>query len=425
MVVMIVKRDKYLEELISKKDNGMVKVVTGLRRCGKSFLLFNLFYNHLLESGVLPEQIITLSLEEIENSHLWNVDSFHNYLKSKIDDKRKYYILIDEIQFVKPKNENNNLITFHHSLLSLMKKADIYVTGSNSKMLSSDIITEFRGRANQIHLQPLTFKEYYSINSNHDINDIFNEYCFYGGLPQVALSDSIDSKINYLNDIFNLVYKKDIIDRYNLRNEKIILDPLLDILSSNVGSLTNPKRLSDTYNSINKDKTNNKTVKRYIDYFIDSFIINNVNRYDIKGNKIFDSPTKYYFSDVGIRNSRMNFKYIDLNHIIENVIYNELIYRGYVVNVGVIESFEKDDDSKTIRKKYEIDFVANKNNETIYIQFADSVKTNEKLNQEIRGFNKISDSYQKILLTNDGNSISWKNEKGLIIKDVKKFLLDN
>ena len=424
---MTIKRDKYLNDLIRKKDNGMVKIITGIRRSGKSFLLFNLFYNYLIESGVDPENIICLSLEDIENIKLWNLDNFHNYLNQKIrDDNKKYYLLIDEIQLVKSKidDNTNEIITFHHSLLSLIKKADVYVTGSNSKMLSNDIITEFRGRGDIVHIYPLTFKEYYSIHKSRSVDDVLSEYCFYGGLPQVAKISNIEDKTNYFKNIFNLVYNKDIIERYNLRSEKILIDPLLDILASNIGSLTNSNRLCNIYNHTYKEKSNSKTIKRYIDYFIDSFIISCSNRYDIKGNKLFDTPQKYYFSDIGLRNARLNFNQVDLNHIIENIIYNELLYRGFNVNVGVISTFEKNKDQKTIRKNLEIDFVATKFNEKIYIQFAESINSNEKYIQETRGFNKISDSFKKILIVKDQNSINFVSKDGIKLMSVKSFLLE-
>ena len=302
-----------------------------------------------------------------------------------------------------------------------MKKADIYVTGSNSKMLSSEIITEFRGRGDEIRVYPLTYKEFLESKKSDSNDSLWNEYCLYGGLPQLINIKTDEEKNTYLTNIFRLVYIRDIIDRYNINLNKEVLDVLIDIISSNIGSLTNPLKISNTFKSEYKTSISYSTIKKYLDILVDSFILNEAKRYDLKGKKYINSISKYYFSDIGIRNAKLNFRQIDMQHIIENIIYNELLYRGYNIDIGVIESFSKEN-NKTIRKTFEIDFIANKGSEKIYIQFANNILSDEKMLQETRGFNKIRDSFKKILLINDSIP-KHQNNDGYIIMNVREFLL--
>lgn len=422
---MIIKRKKYLDQLLSKKDNGYVKIITGMRRVGKSFLLFELFYNELINLGIEPSQIIRINLEKEENYKYWNLDNLKKYIISNMTENKRYYVFIDEIQNVKSKKSEytDDKVTFHHLLMSLMDKADVYVTGSNSKMLSSEIITEFRGRGDQIKVYPLTFKEFKQINESISNNEILNEYLLYGGLPWCSILKDEDRKNEYLKGVFDLIYIKDIIDKNRIKNKKEILDILIDILSSSVGSLTNPLKISNTLKSEYKISVSSQTIKQYIDYLIDSFILYEVKRYDVKGRKYINSPYKYYFSDLGLRNARLNFRQIDQQHIIENIIYNELIYQGYNVDVGVVESFTKNKNNKTERINTEIDFVANKGAERIYIQFALNILGTEKLEQEIRGFKNINDSFKKILIVGE-NTYSTLNDDGILVINIIDFLLD-
>lgn len=349
----MIERKRYLDQLISKKENGMIKVITGIRRCGKSYLLFEIYHQYLNSIGVDDEHIIELALDEDENIRYRNPIELGEYIRSLLVDKnRMYYIFLDEIQKVKTvKNpyldEEGDTVGFVDVLLGLMKKknADVYVTGSNSKMLSSDILTEFRGRGDEIHVYPLTFAEFCSAYDG-DKRDAWQEYYTYGGMPYVSRLNEHRSKAQYLNDLFENIYLRDILERHNIY-DKSLLDDLLDVISSSVGSLTNPTRIADTFASVKQIKVTSDTVSRYLDYFIDAFMVSRSQRYDIKRRKYIGSPQKYYYCDIGLRNARLNFRQTEENHIMENIIYNELIVRGFTVDVGVVEYNYKDANGKS------------------------------------------------------------------------------
>ncbi len=344
-------RPAYLTQLINKKHNGMIKVITGVRRCGKTFLLFELFYNHLLKSGIDDDHIIKLSLDDRSNIKYRNPDELFSFVKSKITDNAPYYILLDEVQLVKEFEDVLN--SFLH-----IKNADTYVTGSNAKFLSKDIITEFRGRGDQIHLYPLSFSEFMSTFSG-DKREGWQQYIIYGGLPKILEMTNEQDKIEYLENIFEETYIKDILERNDIRNPSE-LEELLDVIASNIGGLTNPKKLSDTFKSLKKISIHPDTIKNYLDYFEDSFLINKAKRYDIKGKKYINTPMKYYFTDMGLRNARLNFRQIEENYLMENVIYNELQIRRYNVDVGSIDFSYYGQDGKRTQTQLEIDFVCNK-----------------------------------------------------------------
>lgn len=365
---MKIKRDFYLNKLICKKENGLIKVITGIRRCGKSYLLFNLYHNYLISIGVKQSQIIELGLDETTNMKYRNPLELDKYIRDLTKDKsQQYYVFIDEIQKVDnvPNpylNTSNSTISFVDTLLGLMKlpNIDLYVTGSNSKMLSSDILTEFKDRGDEIRVSPLTFKEFYSIY-NGSKTDAWQEYMTYGGMPLAVSKQTQKEKSKYLKDLFNKTYISDVIERHKLINDKDILEELLNLISSSIGSLTNPTKITNTFDSVKQIKISPNTISSYLDYFIDAFIINKAYRYDIKGKKYINTHLKYYFSDIGLRNARLNFRQQEENHIMENIIFNELIHREFDVDVGVIEYNYKDLLNKSKRVQLEIDFVANKN----------------------------------------------------------------
>lgn len=425
----MIKRDKYLNQLISKKENGLVKVVTGLRRSGKSYLLFNIFKSYLLSNGVNDDHIISIALDDIEMQRYWNPNELNSYIRNKIiNDGKTNFIFIDEIQFVKDiKNPylEDSKIGFNDVVLGLMKvdNVDIYITGSNSEMLSNDILTKFRGRSDQIHVMPLSFNEFYNA-CNKEKEKAFNEYILFGGMPYILSLSNYDDKILYLKRLFDETYIKDIIERQNIKNSKSVIDDLLYMLSSSVGSLTNPLKIANTFKSLKNISINSLTVGNYLNYLVDSFLIEKVNRYDVKGKKYISTPLKYYFSDIGLRNALLNFTDIEEAHIMENIIYNELIYRGYNVDVGVIEMFYKDENKKTNRKHLEIDFVCNKGNDKCYIQVAYSLPNSEKRIQEIRGFKLIKDSFKKIVIVKD-NIIPRRDENGILYVGIINFLLND
>ncbi len=427
---MIIERRHYLDKLISKKDNGMVKVITGIRRCGKSFLLFNLYHSYLNSIGIADENIIELALDEAANARYRNPLELDAYIRTKVSDKSgRFYVFLDEIQFVKDiKNpyldERGARIGFIDAILGLMKlkNVDLYVTGSNSHMLSSDILTEFRGRGDEIHVLPLSYKEF------HDAFDgekryAWREYLTYGGMPYVLYLKNHEDKSKYLKDLFENVYIKDVLERNRILNDKSILEDLLNIISSSVGSLTNPTKLSNTFQSVKHVQINANTINRYLDCFIDAFILSKACRYDIKGKKYIETPLKYYFSDVGLRNARLNFRQQEENHIMENIIYNELIARGFDVDVGVVEYNSKDGNGKKIRTQLEIDFVANKGSKRYYIQSALSVDDERKRIQETNSLNRVEDSFKKIVVVKDG-IIPWYDEQGIFYIGIEEFLLD-
>ena len=412
----MIKRDKYLDLLIAKKWNGMIKVVTGIRRCGKSYLLFNIFKSYLLNSGVKEDEIIEVALDSVEFEELCDRKKLYEYIKSKVIDNRKYYLLLDEIQLV-------DGFEFLLNGLLRVSNIDCYVTGSNSKFLSSDIITEFRGRGDEIRIHPLSFKEFYSVYQG-DKSKAYDEYSLYGGMPELIKRKSHEEKSTYLNYLINNVYLKDIVERNNLKNDTKVLGELLDILSSSIGSLTNPPKLEKAYNSLAHIDISRITISNYLDAFVDSFLISKVQRYNIKGKAYIDSPFKYYFEDIGLRNARINFRQNEPTHIMENIIYNELIIRGYSVDIGIVEVNYKDENNKSYRKQYEIDFVCYKGNSKYYIQSAYAITDKEKVITETRGLLKINDSFKKIVILKDCY-IPWYDENGIYYIGLEQFLLDS
>lgn len=411
---MEIKRDLYLNRLIRRENNGLIKVVTGVRRCGKSYLLFNLFHNYLIEKGVAEDHIIEVALDDRSNKELRDPDQMLAYLKDRIKDKETYYIILDEVQLL---SEFEDVL---NSLLHI-RNADVYVTGSNSKFLSSDVITEFRGRGDEIRMYPLSFREFSSAYPGSE-EDAWEDYYTYGGLPLILTRETDEEKAEYLINLFQKVYLSDIIDRHKIRNREE-LDELVDILASAVGSLTNPLKLSKTFKSVKNKTISDKTLKKYIDYLTDAFLVSKAVRYDIKGRKYIGSPTKFYFEDVGLRNARLNFRQTEENHIMENIIYNELRIRGYRVDVGLVEVFSKNSENKTEKKHLEVDFVATKGSEKYYIQSAFAMPTDEKRKQEERPLNAIGDSFKKIIVVKD-NIKPRRDEMGIVTMGIRRFLLN-
>ena len=405
-----IKRDVYLNKLISRKENGLIKIITGIRRCGKSYLLDPLFKNHLLESGVKEDHIIKLELDKEENKIFRDSHELNEYIKSQIKDKNMYYILLDEIQMVEGFESVLNSFLYERNL-------DVYVTGSNSKFLSSDIITEFRGRGDEIKVFPLSFSEYIE-SFKGDKQDAWNEYVLYGGLPLILSKKTDEEKSKYLKDLFDQTYIKDIIERNNIQRVDI-LDSIINILASSVGSLTNPQKMFNTFISNGEKEISLNTINSYIKYIEDSFIVNKSERYDVKGKKYIQTPQKYYFSDIGLRNARLNFRQQEENHIMENIIYNELIIRGYNVDVGVVEVR---DESKN-RKQLEVDFVCNLGNKRYYVQSALNLDTREKTIQEERPLMNINDNFKKIIVVKD-NMKHWMTEEGILVIGIQEFLLN-
>lgn len=410
----IIKRDVYLNKIINSENNGMIKVITGIRRCGKSFLLDPLFKNYLLDKGIDEEHIIKLDLDERKNKKYLDPDVLDNYIREKIVDDKMYYVLLDEVQ--KVSDFESVLNGFLH-----INNLDVYVTGSNSKFLSSDIISEFRGRGDEIKVYPLSFKEFVDAYDGNKY-DAWNEYIVYGGMPNILTKKNDEQKSKYLKDLFNNTYINDIIERYDIGRSDV-LDSTIDILSSSVGSLSNPLNIANTFKSKGMGNVSRNTIEQYINYLIDAFMINKVERYDIKGKKYISSPCKYYFTDIGLRNARLNFRQIEQNHLMENIIYNELVMRGYNVDVGVIEQYGKDKD-KTVRRQYEIDFVCNLGSKRYYIQSALNIDDEDKKIQEIRPFTCIDDFFKKIIIVKD-DTLPYYNENGILIIGIKDFLLDN
>lgn len=411
---MIIKRDKYLNQLISKKNNGLIKVITGLRRSGKSYLLFKLFYEYLINNGIDTSHIIQIQLDDLENEKLRDPYNMLDYVKSKIMDSKTYYIILDEVQY---------LNRFEEVLNSLMhiENADIYVTGSNSKFLSSDVITEFRGRGDEIHVYPLSFNEYMSAYDG-TIDEAWDDYFNYGGMPLILSYKSPEEKAKYLTSLFDKVYLSDILERHNIRN-KIELDELLDILSSSIGSYTNPLKLSNTFKSEKNKNISDKTINNYINFFEDSFLISKAKRYDIKGKKYINSPYKYYFEDIGLRNARLGFRQTEENHIMENIIYNELKYRGYNVDIGIVNVYGENSLGQKILKNYEVDFIATKGSNKYYIQSALLLENEDKIKQETNSLNNIHDSFKKIIIVKN-NIKPRRNEDGIMTIGIYNFLLD-
>ena len=425
---MEIKRDYYLNKLIRRKHNGLIKVITGVHRCGKSYLLNTLFYNHLLNNGIKKDHIIRFAFDSADDLYLMgesmiklqsekrkaDPEQFMAYIRSLLSDDGMYYLLLDEVQM---------LGTFETVLNSYLRKenVDVFVTGSNAKFLSSDIITEFAGRGDEIHMYPLSFSEFMSVFDG-DKYEGLSQYMLYGGIPLVALRDTPQDKAALLENLFSEIYIRDIVQRNNVRNIGELED-LLNILSSAVGSLTNPEKLKNTFRSVKKSKITSTTIKKYLDYFEDSFLVESAHRYDIKGKAYIETPKKYYFSDLGLRNARLNFRQSEPTHAMENVIYNELRMRGYRVDVGVIPVTIKDETGKIVRRQLEVDFICNLGSRRYYIQSAYSIPDEAKRKQEIRPFTKIDDSFKKIVITRDIVPAQY-DEDGILTMNVYDFLLN-
>ena len=411
--IMEIKRDVYLKKLTDRMNNGLIKVITGIRRCGKSYLLFELFYKYLKEHGVPDSHIIKLALDDKKNRHFRDPDALYDYVSYRIVDEKQYYILLDEVQYV---NEFEDVLNgFLH-----IKNADTYVTGSNAKFLSKDIITEFRGRGDEVHLSPLSFKEFYSVYDGNK-EDAWKEFCLYGGLPKILEYKTDEDKADYLKNIFEETYLTDIKDRHKIRNDAELAE-LLDILSSSIGSLTNPKKLSDTFKSVKQVSLHPDTINNYLEYLTDSYLISQSKRYDIKGKKYINTPSKYYFTDIGLRNARLNFRQFEETHIMENIIYNEMKIMGYNIDVGVVE-YSKNANGKSVRIQAEVDFVCNKADKRYYIQSALSIPDKEKMEQEQNSLSKIADSFKKIIIVKDAFNTHY-NENGILILNLYDFLLE-
>ena len=411
---MEIRRDTYLNELISKRHNGLIKVITGVRRCGKSYLLFDLFREYLRKSQIPDDHIIEMAFDAYENKKYRDPEIFFPYLAERINDQDQYYVLLDEVQL---------LGDFESILNSLVrrKNVDVYVTGSNAKFLSKDIITEFRGRGDEVHMYPLTFAEFMSVYEGEKA-DGWRDYVLYGGIPLVLTFTTPDQKGDFLKSLFEETYISDIIGRNNVRN-KAELEELLNILSSSIGSLTNPSKLSATFKSVKHTTISKVTIKRYIDYLEDAFLIDSAIRYDIKGKKYIDTPSKYYFTDLGLRNARLNYRQVEETHAMENIIFNELKVRGYNVDVGVVVMNETDPAGKKIRKQLEIDFVCNKGSKRYYIQSAFAMQDEKKMQQEQRSLVNTGDGFKKIIITKDAIAPLY-NEEGVLVMSVFDFLLN-
>lgn len=410
---MVIKRDLYLNKLIERKENRSIKVITGIRRCGKSYLLFNLFYDYLIQNGIAEDHIICIALDDDEHEDLLDRKALSTYIKEKILDNNVYYVFLDEIQFVAGFEKVLNGLNRRENL-------DIYVTGSNSKFLSSDILTEFRGRGDEVRVYPLSFSEFASAFEG-STDDAWYNYLTYGGLPLILTRKTPEQKSKYLIDLFQKVYLDDIVERNHLRGDNV-MDNLVNILASNIGSLTNPNKLANTFASNGMGNISDKTISSYISYLMDAFLISKAERYDVKGKKYISSPFKYYFTDIGLRNARLNFRQQEENHIMENIIYNELLIRGFNVDVGIVEHMEKTKAGKRTLKKYEVDFVCNRGNQRYYIQSAFSIPDKEKEEQEQHSLLYTGDFFKKIIVVRD-HIIPWHNDNGILIIGLKDFLL--
>lgn len=427
---MVIKRDRYLNKLISKKENGLIKVITGIRRCGKSYLLFELYHQYLNSVGIGDENIIEIALDEALNARYRNPFELDQYIREQVADKsQKYYVFIDEIQKVSEiqnpyVDDADAKVGFVDVLLGLMKikNVDLYVTGSNSRMLSSDILTEFKDRGDEIRINPLTYSEFYAAFEGEK-QYAWREYYTYGGMPLVLSKKTHEEKSKYLKDLFAKTYISDVLEHNKILNEQVVLEDLLNIVSSSVGSLTNPTKLANTFQSVKQMAVSANTLGKYLDYFIDAFIMYKAFRYDIKGKKYIETPLKYYFTDVGLRNARLNFRQQEENHIMENIIFNELTAREFDVDVGVVEYHHKSEDGKKVRTQLEIDFVANKGSKRYYIQSALTVADEAKREQETNSLNRVSDSFRKIIVVKD-DIIPWHDEQGILYVGIEQFLLD-
>ncbi len=423
-------RKHYLEQLIRKKDNGRVKIITGLRRSGKSFLLFTLYRQYLLDSGVKEDQIVGLALDEIDNARYRNPFELNKAVKERISDKdKRYYVFIDEIQFVTEVqnpyvDDPRQKLTFIDVVLGLMKipNVDIYVTGSNSKMLSSDILTQFRDRGDEIRVNPLSFAEVYEYYEG-DKRGAWRDYYTYGGMPLVWTMETHEEKSRYLRDLFSRTYIRDVLERHQVKHDAEILEILLNVLASGIGSLTNPSRLSNTFASERQIKLSPDTIDKYIGYFLEAFLIQKAERYDVKGRKYIKTPVKYYYSDPGLRNARLGFRQLEETHLMENVLFCDLVRRGFDVDVGVVEQNVRDDTGKKIRKQLEVDFVVNRGDERCYIQSALSIADPDKREQEIASLVRIPDSFRKIVVVRDYIK-PWQDDNGIQYVGIEDFLLD-
>ncbi|WP_278869148.1 ATP-binding protein [Leyella stercorea] len=410
---MEIQRPKYLNQIISVMHTSNIKVITGARRCGKSYLLFEIFKHYLHDCGIDEEHIIAIDLEDRRNKKYRDPDNLLEYIDSKMQDDKMYYILLDEVQMV---------AEFEDVLNSYIKvkNADVYVTGSNSKLLSKDIVTEFRGRSTEIRVHPLSFVEYLSASKNANAYDALREYMVYGGMPYTLTYERAEDKANYLKSLFRRVYLKDIQERYDIRNDND-LEELVDVIASSIGSLTNPTKLQNTFKTVKNSTLKDVTIKNYLGLLEDAFLIEKSVRYDIKGKKYISTPAKYYFEDLGLRNARLNFRQVEESHLMENLIYNELRMRGYSVDVGQVETFEKNSEGKTIRKNFEVDFVCNLGAKRFYIQSALDMPTPEKVEQETNSLLRVNDSFQKMIIVG-GLAPSYINEDGIVIINIIDFL---
>ena len=409
----IIKRDLYLNRLIERRENGLIKVVTGIRRCGKSYLLFKLYYQYLLNSGVEAARIITISLDDDDYEELRDSRKLSKYIREHITDDGMWYVFLDEVQMCEGFESVLNGLNRRENL-------DIYVTGSNSKFLSSDVLTEFRGRGDEVRIYPLSFSEYVSAYSG-DKYDAWMDYYTYGGLPLILSRKTDELKSKYLIDLCKELYLKDIEDRHKLRGDNVMA-ALVNVLASAVGSLTNPTKLANTFGS-NGIHVSDKTIGVYIGYLQDAFFISKAERYDIKGKKYIASPFKYYFTDVGLRNAQLNFRQQEENHIMENILYNELLIRGFNVDVGVVEHSERDENGKVVRKRLEVDFICNRGNQRYYIQSAFAIPDSDKMQQEQKSLVHIGDSFKKIIVVKDRIKL-WRNEEGIVVMGIMEFLLN-
>ena len=415
MVIMEIQRNIHLNRLISGRHNGMIKVVTGLRRCGKSYLLFNLFAKYLRNEGVDDAHIIKVNLEDRRNLALRDPDNLLAHIDSKLKDDQMHYILLDEVQFVS--HFEDVLNSFLH-----VNNADVYVTGSNAKFLSKDVITEFRGRGDEIRLRPLSFQEFVSVREGMDKADALDEYLTYGGLPQVVLMDSPVEKRKYLKNLFLHTYLRDIQERHKIKNDAD-LEELVNIIASSIGGLINPRKIMNTFRSVKHSDISQDTIKRYLDHLEYAFLIEKALRYDIKGKRYIDTPAKYYFDDLGLRNARLNFRQTEPTHLLENAVYNELNLRGYSVDVGQVNQFVTGDDGKRARRTLEVDFVCNEGYRRSYIQVAYRLPDEEKIDQELNSLRNIKDSFQKVVIVG-GHYPTYQNEEGIYFMSIYDFLLD-
>lgn len=411
---MIIPRPTYLQQLVAARGNQMIKIITGIRRCGKSFLLFEIFHKYLNSIGVQEENIIEIALDDRANIELRDPDKILAFIKSKIKGSGQYYILLDEVQMI------DDFVGVMNSLLHI-HNSDVYVTGSNSRFLSKDIVTEFRGRGQDIHMYPLSFSEYYNAVGG-DVSKCWRDYFAYGGLPQILLLHDEKAKRDYLSHLADTVYIADVIERHKVRNRPELYE-LLQILASSIGSPCNPTKLSNTFRSVKKVNVSNKTISNYLDYLCDAFLVERALRYNIKGKRYINTLSKYYFTDVGIRNALLGFRQLEQTHLMENIIYNELLYRGYMVDVGVVEAIQKDENGKSVRRNFEVDFVANDSDSRIYIQSVYAIPDENKMIQETNSFRNIDDSFKRILIVKE-DTVPYHNDQGILVIGLYDFLLN-